>query len=171
MNARTKTPEEMARLAYDEMCIRRTMARVAHAQDDLDPVAYRKCFTDMVMLSSAVMFPNWTAKEIPADELTRMTFEKLGGADAGHHMVTNHIIEIDGDQATCHADLYAISVLTDDAETTSATMGGRYFLRLRRQGDDWLIYERSVKLRYRAGDPKLAEKAAARKARRQAANA
>ena len=173
MTERSLSCEAMAQLAWDELSIRKTMARVAHAQDTLDPVAYRKCFTERVMLSSAVMFANWQPQEITADELTRMTFEKLGGADAGQHMVFNHIIDVDGDEATCEADLYAMSVLNPSGgeDATHAAMGGRYFLRLRRVGDEWLIYERSVKLRYRTGDPKLGEKAAARKSKLQKADA
>jgi hypothetical protein len=154
--------QAMAQRAWDETCIKRTLAEVAHAQDNLDPIAYRKCFADKVLLSSAVMFPNWEPKEIPADELTRMTFESLGKADAGHHMVFNHLIDVSGDDATCSADLYAVSVLIEDGRTSSMSFGGRYFLRLRRQDGKWLIYERSIKERYRFGDLTLGARAAAR---------
>lgn len=154
--------EAMAQRAWDEICIKRTLSEVAHAQDNLDPIAYRKCFTDRVMLSSAVLFPNWESKEISADELTRMTFESLGKADAGHHMVFNHLIDVNGDDATCTADLYAVSVLIEDGKTSSMSFGGRYFLRLRRQDGKWLIHERSIKERYRFGDLTLSARAAAR---------
>jgi hypothetical protein len=162
MTQRFANVEAMAQRAWDEVSIMRTLARVARAQDDLDPVAYRKCFADRVMLVATVMFGDWEPKEISADELTRMTFDRLGKMDAGHHMIFNHVIEVDGDNATCDADLYAVGVLTEGEKTSSAAAGGRYFMRLIRQAGEWAICERSVKLRYRCGDLTLAERAEAR---------
>ena len=159
----------MAQRAWDEICIVRTLSRVAHAQDNLDPVAYRACFTDRVMLREALMFPNWQPKEIPAEELTEMTFAVLSKIDAVHHMVFNHIIDVDGDEASCVADLHAISVLNDGDDTLSSTSGGRYHLRLRREKGEWLICERAVRQRYRLGDKTLGAKAAARNSARLAA--
>ena len=102
------------------------------------------------------MFGDWEPKEISSDEFTRMTFDRLrqsdGGKRAGHHMIFNHIIDVDGDTATCDADMYALSVREDETGTSSAAAGGRYLMRLVRRENAWLICERSVKLRYRYGD-------------------
>ena len=157
--------EALAQRAWDEVSIVRTLSRVARAQDDLDPAAFRACFADKVLLTATVMFGDWEPKEISADEFTRMTFERLGqsggGKRAGHHMIFNHLIEVDGDSATCDADMYALSVREDDNGASSAAAGGRYKMRLVRRGGAWLICERSVKLRYRYGDLALFGPAAA----------
>lgn len=158
--------EALALRASDELAIMRTLSRVARAQDDLDPTAFRACFADTVLLTATVMFGDWEPKEILADEFTRMTFERLrqaedGSKRAGHHMIFNHLIDIDGDTATCDADMYALSVREDANGATSAAAGGRYLMRLVRCGNDWLICERSVKLRYRYGDLALFGPAAA----------
>lgn len=158
--------EALARRASDELSIMRTLSRVARAQDDLDPAAFRACFADTVLLTATVMFGAWEPKEIPADEFTRMTFERLrqaedGSTRAGHHMIFNHLIDIDDDTATCDADMYAVSVREDANGATSAAAGGRYLMRLVRRGNAWLICERSVKLRYRYGDLALFGPAAA----------
>jgi len=156
--------EALARRALDELAIMRTLARVAHAQDDRDPVAYRKCFTDSVFLSAAVIIPGWQPGEIAADELARLTMESMNRLDACHHMVFNHIIDVDGDKATCEADLFAVSVLVEGEATSTSSLGGRYFLRLERQDGEWLIRERAIRRRYGFGDPTLRAKADARAA-------
>lgn len=173
MTEKMPSADELAQRAWDHVSIIGTLSRVAQAQDSLDPVAYRKCFADRVLLKEAPMFPGWTEKEISGDELTAMSFASLGKMDAGHHMVFNHIIEIDGDDASCVADLHAVSILHDEAGVpATATVGARYHLRLRREKDMWVIYERAVRPRYRHGDPELGARAKARaEARAQAAEA
>jgi SnoaL-like domain len=143
-----ESAEAIARRAWDELCIMRTLARVARAQDDLDETAYCRCFTENVLLTTAVMFPNWQSKEIPARELARMTIETLSKRDAVHHVVTGPIIDVDGDVARCEADLFAVSLRSEAGKKIATTMGGRYTLRLVRQNGEWLICERGITARY-----------------------
>lgn len=152
----------MARRAWDEMVIVRTLSQVAHAQDDLDYEAYLRCFTEKVNLKAAVMIPDWKGGEIDAHDLAMHSFDHLARFDAVHHMVFNHLIEVDGDESTCVADLYALSVLIEDGEARSYAIGGRYDLRLRRVGDGWRINERSIVPRYQIGDKAILAAAAAR---------
>lgn len=155
-------PATMAQRAWDEMAIIRTLARVAHAQDDLDYDAYRRCFTDKVQLTNAVMIPDWQGGEIDAHDLAIQSFDHLARFDAVHHMVFNHIVEVNADEATCVADLYALSVLIEEGEARSYTIGARYFLRLRRTDNEWRIFERSITPRYQVGDKAVLAAAAAR---------
>ena len=143
-----KSTEVMARRAWDEVSITRTLARVARAQDDLDEEAYCRCFTEKVLLTTAVMFPDWQPKEITARELARMTIEALSKRDAVHHLVTSPIIEVDGDVARCEADLFAVSLRTEAGKSIATMMGGRYKLRLIRENGEWLICERGITARY-----------------------
>jgi SnoaL-like domain len=143
-----KSLESEAQRARDHLSIMRTLAMVARAQDDLDEAAYRRCFTDKVLLTTAVMFPEWQSKEISAQELARMTMEALSKYDSVQHVVFNHLIEVQGDSATCEADLNAISVKTKNGESVAATIGGRYMLRLVRRNGEWLICERGITARY-----------------------
>ncbi len=152
----------MAQRAWDEVAIIRTLSQVAHAQDDLDYQAYRSCFTDKVQLTAAVMIPDWQGGEIDTHDLAMHYFDQTARFDAVHHMVFNHLIDVDGDGATCVADLHAVSVLIEEGEARSFTFGGRYFLRLRRSGDKWRIFERSITPRYQIGDKAILARAAAR---------
>jgi hypothetical protein len=152
----------MAQRAWDEMVIIRTISQVAHAQDDLDYDAYVGCFTDTVLLTAAVVIPGWQGGEISVHDLAIQYFDHLARFDAVHHMVFNHLIDVDGDEASCVADLYAMSVLIQNGEAQSYAIGGRYFLRLRRDGERWRICERSITQRYQIGDKALLAAAAAR---------
>ena len=155
-------PATMAQRAWDEVAIIRTLSQLAHAQDDLDYEAYRQCFTDKVQLTAAVAIPNWQGGEIDAHDLAMQYFDSTARFDSVHHMVFNHIIDVVGDEAACIADLYAVSVLIDDGEPRSFSLGGRYTLRLRRSGDRWLIFERGITPRYQVGDKAILAAAAAR---------
>jgi hypothetical protein len=152
----------MARRACDELAIMKLLGKLARAQDDLDVAAYKSCFAERVMLTAAAASPDWSPREIPIDELAKMVFANISRLDAGHHMICNHIIDVDGDEATCLADFYAVGILIEDGRTSSAFAGGRNFVRLRRQGAGWVIFERSASVRYRGGDPTLHARAAAR---------
>jgi hypothetical protein len=152
----------MAQRACDELAIMNLLARLARAQDDLDLAAYKRCFADRVLLTAAAAVPDWSPKEIPVEELAEMIFATISRYDAGHHMICNPIIDVDGDEASCLADFHAVATLIEDGQTASAFAGGRYVVRLRRQRGDWVIFERSAQVLYRGGDLTLAARAAAR---------
>jgi hypothetical protein len=143
----------IVRQLWDRLSIIDVTARVAHAQDDLDFGAYVACFTDKVVLSAAVIIPDWNGGEIEAGDLALRSFDRLSRLDACHHLVTNHVVEVSGDDATCVADLTAVSVVLDGGLTRAMTTGARYFLRFRREGQRWLICDRAVTARYQFGDP------------------
>ena len=165
------TVEATAQRAWNEVAIINTVSRVAHAQDNFDREAYLACFADKVLLTNSVVFQNWTPKEIPAEELLDMYFDTMSGYDGAHHLVSNHLIEIDGDDATCVADLFCVCWMVEEGVQKDFTIGARYFLRLRLIDGLWRIWERSIKTRYLLGDTTMPERAAARVASRKAAAA
>ena len=140
------TPSLLQRVA-DELAIRKTVARLARAQDDRDREAYKSCFTDRVMLTEAVIVPDWQPREITVDELADLYFAAATTSGFGHHMVFNQVIDIDGDTATCVADLFSIRGQGDGGRWIMG--GGRYALTFRRVGEDWRICERAIRVRYR----------------------
>jgi hypothetical protein len=163
--------EARAQRAWDEMAIINTVSRVAHAQDNFDREGYLGCFADKVLLTHSVVFPNWTPRELPAKELVDTYFEVMSGYDGAHHLVSNHLVKVDGDAATCEADLFCVCWMNEDGVQTDCSIGGRYFLRLRRISGQWRIWERSIKQRYLLGDQTMPARAAARVAARKAAGA
>ena len=133
--------------AADEMAIRSLLAQLAHAQDDGDRSAIRACFTESVLLTSAANVENWTPKEISVDELVERLLGQLNADSFTNHVVVNHIIHVDGDEATCSADLLLMSGRRGD-DGQPSIRGGRYTMALRREEGEWKIFERGLRMRY-----------------------
>jgi hypothetical protein len=140
----TLAPGPLLQKVADELAIRRTLARLSRAQDDEDRPAYKACFTEKVLLTESVVIPDWQPRELPVDELADLYFEQMSKYSFGHHLVTNHVIDVYGDEATCLADLWCVYAERDDPDRRSGSLGGRYDLKLRRVGNEWLISERSI---------------------------
>jgi SnoaL-like protein len=152
------TPEEMARQAYAQLAIMNTLSRLAHAQDDHDIDAYAACFTEMIVIDQP-MVPGWKPVKMSAREWANIGVPRLARFDATHHRLFNHVIELEGDEASCVVDVSAMHVLTVDGEKRTWSVGGRYHLRLMRQSNgDWLICERALRIRYQLGDETLIDR-------------
>ncbi|MTD54636.1 nuclear transport factor 2 family protein [Amycolatopsis pithecellobii] len=136
--------DELVQRVADELGIRRTLARLSRAQDTVDREAYKTCFTERVLLAATVVIPDWEPREVSVDELADRYFAEMDKYIFGQHFVTNHIIDVDGDEATCTADLWCVSALRDGADPRVTGLGGRYDLKLRRVGGEWRICERSI---------------------------
>ncbi|WAL68773.1 nuclear transport factor 2 family protein [Amycolatopsis cynarae] len=136
--------ESVLQRVADELAIRRTLARLSRAQDNGDREAYKTCFTGRVLLTKSVVIPDWQPRELPIDELADLYFAQVGKFKFAHHLVSNHVIDIDGDEATCLADLYCVFAEGDGEGLRSSSLGGRYDLKLRRVDGEWLISERSI---------------------------
>jgi ketosteroid isomerase-like protein len=145
----------------DRTAIIQTVSRLAQAQDNRDFEAYESCFTETILIDQP-MIPNWQPKQMSAREWTQIGLTKLAGFDLTHHRLFNHVIEIDGDEATCIVDLDSTHLFTEDGQTKRWDLGGRYHLRLKRLGSKWLISERALHVRYQLGDLTLIDKALSR---------
>ena len=63
----------------------------------------------------------------------------LGGLDATQHLVSNHLVDIEGDRAVATAQFQATHVLANPHGDPVWTLGGRYRFGLVRGGDGWRI--------------------------------
>ena len=59
----------------------------------------------------------------------------LGGLDATQHLVSNHLVEVDGDRAVATAQFQAVHVLANPHGDPTWTLGGHYRFGLTRQAD------------------------------------
>jgi hypothetical protein len=140
----------------DELAIIRLMSRLARAQDDRDHVQYRSCFTDIIVIRLPMMGID---SRIAADAWTSEALSMLAAWDVTQHRLFNHIVQVNGDEATCEADYAGIHQLRVSSTVNTLINGGRYLTRLRREEGEWRICERSLDIRYQVGDPSLQDTA------------
>jgi SnoaL-like domain len=63
----------------------------------------------------------------------------MGNLDAIHHLITGHVISLDGDYATCAANMQGVHVFANDSGGPMWTVGGRHDYQLKRTADGWRI--------------------------------
>ena len=69
--------------------------------------------------------------------------QTLQNMDAVHHQITNHVVNVDGDQATCTANMQGTHVLANASGGPMWTVGGRHEYQLTRTADGWRIKKRT----------------------------
>ena len=79
----------------------------------------------------------------------------LGGLSASQHLISNHQVLIDGDNATCSCYIHAQHTLRGIEDGDNYIMAGRYIDKLIRVDTNWRITERQLILDWTEGNPKV----------------
>lgn len=97
----------------------------------------------------------------------------LDGLDATQHLISNHQVSIDGDEATCIAHVQGAHRLATAHGDPLWIVGGRYDFRLRRSGPTapWRISALKLTALWATGNRTIMELAAQRAAKRTEAEA
>ena len=120
----------------------------AFALDDRDWDRLRACFTpDVTSVYHGVgELQGYDAIE----ELCRGALEQL---DASQHLLGNHLVDVDGDEAEATCYFQAEHVRTGTEGGDNFTVAGRYDDRLVRTGDGWRIAHRRQTVLWMNGNP------------------
>jgi hypothetical protein len=152
-------PETLQDL-LDRARIGDTVLNYATGIDRRDWALYRSIFADQVEFD----FATWSgepARVWTADDWVASVRETLAPFDATAHMLTNHVITLDGAEATLVAHMVALHYLEGEVQE----LGGFYTHRLRREGDGWVIARCRLVITWERGSRDLFARARARGAR------
>ena len=78
--------------------------------------------------------------------------QTLQAMDAVHHQITNHVISLEGDAATCAANMQGTHVLANATGGPMWTVGGRHDYQLTRTPDGWRIAGLTFTLQWATGN-------------------
>src|SRR5712692_8329180 len=130
-------------LLLDRAEISDVQLRYATGLDSRDWALFRSCFTDEIEVDFTSVFGG-DPRKVSADRWADAARRTLSGLAATQHMITNHVITVDGDKALCVAYVQAQHYLPNDRGDSIQTMGGYYTNRFVRTPQGWRI--RSCKL-------------------------
>jgi hypothetical protein len=81
-----------------------------------------------------------SGSKVSRAEFVQMAVDTVGGFEATHHPITNHVVTISGDTAQCRCYAAAWhSIPTERGVTDYCLVRGFYLWGLRREGDSWRI--------------------------------
>jgi ketosteroid isomerase-like protein len=135
----------------DRLTILELIGRLALAIDAKDWDAMRQLFTETVYhdRTSLTGGEPYTAPVAQFVEGWRQTLQAM---DAVHHQITNHVISLDGDHATCAANMQGTHVLANASGGPIWTVGGRHDYQLKRTPDGWRIAGLTFTLQWATGN-------------------
>lgn len=153
---------ETLRWVADKAAIERIVYSYATGIDSKDWALWRSIYADEVSVlfrpiqdsgfqGSRGDVQEWTT--MPADEWVSSCRVLFTGLRATQHTMSNPIIDIDGDEATCTMYMQATHFLPD--ETEPYTIGGYYVDQLVRTDEGWRIRSVNLNVSWHTGDPGL----------------
>ena len=142
-----------AKLTYllDRLAISDVQLRYATGADTRDWVLYRSCFTDEIDTDFTSVFGGQPRRG-NADRFVEAARRFLTGLKGTQHMITNHEITIEGDEATCVAYVQARHHLPNETGDADQTMFGYYTNRFVRTPDGWKISACKLTVTWNSGN-------------------
>ena len=147
----------------DRADITDTVHKYATGIDLHDWTTYRSIFADEVEFDFS-SFEGQPATTMKADDWVAQVRSVLSGFDATQHVLTNHVIDIDGDRARTVVYMKAEHFLANDRGDNSIALGGYYTHELTRQPNGWKITKCKLTVTWNRGNRHLFQMAALRAA-------
>ncbi|KZB88284.1 nuclear transport factor 2 family protein [Amycolatopsis regifaucium] len=148
------TTDLVDRLAVVEVC-----TRLGWHTDQREWEALKTVFADEVRLDYTSLNGGEPAVLTP-EQIVDAWSGLLGGFDATQHLITGHLVTLDGDTAVCTASFQATHRLADPFGGPLWTLGGTYRFDLVRAGDNWKIRGLVMTAKWADGNKDLMARAA-----------
>ena len=130
-------------LLYDRMEIIDTINRYATSVDTRDWDLFLTCYTDE-MNADMVSVGFDEPMDMPAKAFLEIIKHAVEPFDSTQHLISNHVIEVDGENATCVCYLQAQHFSQDDTGAHAVLIGGYYANSLIRTPAGWRINKYKV---------------------------
>jgi hypothetical protein len=127
----------------DRLEVSELVSRYAHALDRCNWDEFHSIFDEEVKVELPHVPTD--APALTRDEFVQTVVDTVGGFDATHHPITNHVVTLDGDTATCKCYAQAYHTLpTERGVTDYCVVRGFYDWGFRRTADGWRVNRMKV---------------------------
>ena len=156
----TTTPYATTSELADRAAIIELIGRLVLVLDARDWDALGDLFTDSVYSDRTSLLGGDPVTVSRSDFVTGWQ-QTLQNLDAVHHMITCHVITLDGDRATCTANMMGTHVYTNHSGGPVWTVGGRHDYRLERTPSGWKISGLTFTIQWATGNMNIVNLAVA----------
>jgi hypothetical protein len=122
----------------DRSAIIEACSRLAWHVDHREWELLKEVFADEVLLDYTSLNGGEPATVTP-EQIAAGWARGLGGYDATHHLITNHLVTVHADAAVCTASFQAVHRLANLFGSPLWTLGGTYRFTLTRTEGRWRI--------------------------------
>ena len=144
----------MSESAADRLEVIETCTRMAWHADQRDWDALRDVFAEEVRLDYTSLQGGEPAT-VSRDQLVESWAGLLGKLQATQHLVTNHLVTVADDTASCTASFHATHFLPNAHGDPIWTLGGSYRFELVRQGPTWRINALTMTATWASGNQQI----------------
>jgi hypothetical protein len=156
----TTTSDSTTTETEDRLAILDLIGRLALLLDARDWDALEELFTNPVYSDRTSLWGGEPETQSPAEFVGGWRYA-LANLDAVHHLITGHVISLDGDQATCAANMQGTHVFANASGGPMWTVGGRHDYQLKRTPDGWRIAGLTFTIQWATGNMHIVTLAAA----------
>ena len=136
-----------------------TCTRMAWHADQREWDALRDVFADEVLLDYTSLHGGEPAT-VPRDQLVESWAGLFGKLLTTQHLVTNHLVTVSGDTASCTAAFQATHLLPNAHGDPIWTLGGSYRFELLRDDQSWRISAVTMTATWASGNQQIMSLAA-----------
>jgi SnoaL-like domain len=134
--------------------------KLALKLDARDWDAVKGLFTEQVYSDRTSLFGG-EPMTLSVDDFVAGWSQSLDGLEVIHHLIGNHVITLDGDQATCTAGMQGVHMLHNPTGDDSWNVGGHHIYQLERTADGWRISGLTFNIQWATGNMNIVALSAA----------
>lgn len=152
----TTTSDSTTAELVDRLDILDLVNRLVLQLDARDWNALENIFTETVY-NDRTSLTGGDPETLPRSEFIGGWRYLMAGLDTIHHLVTGHVIDLDGDQATCTANMQGTHVLSNPSGGHFWTVGGRHVYQVTRTPEGWRIAGIIFTIQWATGNQNIVE--------------